>query len=124
MARNRSPEAEAYLDQAMLCYKKKKNSNGMAQVEYYRASIAYTAASYEDARQHLALSLTYLEGVPERYRRWRVLLASAAAAFCMNDRDAGERFFKRALDCAPGGITLPESAIITGCPKTFWERTR
>jgi tetratricopeptide (TPR) repeat protein len=44
MVKDRSSEAEGYLDRAMLCYKKLKNYNGMAQVDYYRAAIAHSSA--------------------------------------------------------------------------------
>jgi hypothetical protein len=108
----------------MACYRKKKMYNGMAQVDYYRASIAFSTANYEDAKQHLALSLASLDNAPERYRRWRVLLASATVAFCLRDTDAGQRYYKRALDCAPRGIALPSVEEVTSCPKKFWEGNR
>jgi tetratricopeptide (TPR) repeat protein len=108
----------------MICYKKQKKYNGMAQVDYYRAAIAFSSANYEDAKQHLAESMTLLEKAPERYRRWKVLLASATVAFCLHDADAGQRYYKRALDCAPKGIAMLTAEDVTACPKTFWEGKR
>ena len=121
MVKDRMPEAESYLDRAMISYKKEKKYNGMAQVDYYRAAIAFSSANYEDAKQHLAESLVFLDKAPERYRRWRVLLASATVAFCLHDTDSGQHFYKRALDCVPKGIALPSDGEVTGCPKKFWE---
>jgi tetratricopeptide (TPR) repeat protein len=124
MVKDRMPEAESYLDRAMISYKKEKKYNGMAQVDYYRAAIAFSSANYEDAKQHLAESLAFLDKSPERYRRWRVLLASATVAFCMHDAEQGQRYYKRALDCVPKGIALPSDDEVTGCPKKFWDGNR
>lgn len=124
MVKDRAPEAESYLDKAMECYKKTKSYNGMAGVDYYRAAIAFSSSKYEDAKSHLAESLAFLDKAPERYRRWRVLLASAMVAFCLHDTDAGQRYYKRSLDCVPKGITLPVVDVVAACPKTFWEGNR
>jgi tetratricopeptide (TPR) repeat protein len=124
MVKNRAPEAEGYLDQAMVCCQKKKMYNSMAGVDYYRAAIAHSSGNYEDAKQHLAESLAFLDKAPERYRRWRVLLASATVAFCLHDTDAGHRYYKRAVDCAPEGILLPPVDEAAACPKQFWEGNR
>lgn len=121
MVKDRMPAAESYLDRAMLSYKQEKNYNGMAQVDYYRAAIAFSSANYDDAKQHLAESISYLDKSAERYRRWRVLLASATVAFCLHDADSGQRYYKRALDCVPKGIVLPSDDEVTGCPKKFWD---
>jgi tetratricopeptide (TPR) repeat protein len=124
MVKDRAPEAEGYLDRAMECYTKEKRYNGMASVDYYRASIAFSSANYEEARRQLTESLALLDKAPERYRRWRVLLASATVAFCVHDSDAGQRYYKRALDCAPAGIVMPPVNDVTTCPKKFWEGNR
>lgn len=124
MVKDRMPEAESYLDRAILGYKKLKNYNGMAQVDYYRAAIAFSSVNYEDAKQHLAESMAFLDKSAERYRRWRVLLASATVAFCMHDTEAGQRYYERALDCVPNGIALPQGGEVTGCPKKFWDGNR
>jgi tetratricopeptide (TPR) repeat protein len=124
LLQNRIPEASAWLDRAMEAYRKEKSWNGMAQVDYYRAGIAYSQARHEDARSMLAASLSLLDCSPERYRRWRVLLASATVSFCLRDTEAGERFYRRSLDCAPRGISLPLVETIQGCPKGFWDQNR
>lgn len=121
MVRNRAPEAEGYLDRAMECYKKIKMYNGMSGVDYYRASISFSSANYEEAKQHLVESMAFLDKSPERFRRWRVLLASATVAFCLHDTDAGQRYYKRALDCVPAGVALPPVGKVTSCPKGFLE---
>jgi tetratricopeptide (TPR) repeat protein len=123
LLQNRTPEASAWLDRAYESYKKDKSWNGMAQIDYYRASIAFSQARYDDTRALLASSLASLDKTPERYRRWRVLLASAAVSFCLRDAEAGERFYRRSLDCVPRGVAaVPPLDSVQACPKEFPER--
>jgi tetratricopeptide (TPR) repeat protein len=120
LLKNRIPEASAWLDRAYEGYKKDKSWNGMAQVEYNRAAIAYSQARYEDACLLLASSLELLDKTPERYRRWRALLASATVGFCLQDNESGERFYRRGIDCIPRGVVAaPPLDSIRTCPKKF-----
>jgi tetratricopeptide (TPR) repeat protein len=124
MLKNRTPEAKGYLDKAMECYAREKMYNGMAQIEYYRAQISCSEKKYDDAGAYLASSLACLDKAAQRYRRWRVLLASSAVAFCRSEEDQGLRFYRRAQDCVPAGITLPSIDNIRSCTGTFWEGYR
>jgi tetratricopeptide (TPR) repeat protein len=109
LLQNRVPEASAWLDRA----------NGLAQIDYYRAAISFSQARHEDTRALLASSLALLDKTPERYRRWRVLLASATVCFCLKDTEAGERFYRRSLDCVPKGVTVPPLDSVQTCPTKF-----
>jgi tetratricopeptide (TPR) repeat protein len=123
--RDRVSEAQGYLDRAMECYKEEKMYNGMAQVDYYRAAIAFSSAKYDDARGALASSLASLDKAAERYRRWRVLLAYATVSFCLHDEEAGVRFYTRAVDCVPKGIAaLPPIDSVRTCQSKWWEHYR
>ncbi len=123
--KDRIPEAMGYLDRAMECYKEEKMYSGMAQVDYCRAAVAYAAARYDEARGALAASLASLNKTPERYRRWRVLLASAAVSFCLRDEEAGVRCYTRAVDCVPRGIAAPPPIeSVRKCPGKWWEHYR
>jgi tetratricopeptide (TPR) repeat protein len=121
LLQNRIPEASAWLDRAYESYKKDKSWNGMAQIDYYRALIAYRQGNRSHTKALLASSLASLDMAPERYRRWRVLLASAMVSFCLNDTQAAERFYRRALDCAPRAIELPQPDYVQSCPEEFWD---
>jgi tetratricopeptide (TPR) repeat protein len=120
--KDRIPEARGYLDRAMESYKKEKMYIGMAQVGYYQARIAYAAARYDEARAALASSLALLDRTPERFSRWRTLLACSAVSFCLNDRESGTRYYIRAADCAPQGIAIPPIDSVQTCPSKLWER--
>ncbi|MBN2036339.1 MAG: hypothetical protein JW768_06315 [Chitinispirillaceae bacterium] len=124
LLKNRIPEASAWLDRAHESYKKAKSWNGMAQVDYYRALIAYRQGSHSQAKDLLVSSLASLDRAPERYRRWRVLLAGAMVSFCLNDTEAGKRFYRRALDCAPRSLVLPQPDHVQSCPEEFWDGAR
>jgi tetratricopeptide (TPR) repeat protein len=125
LMKDRVPEAMGYLDRAMECYKDEKMWSGMAQVDYDRAGISYTAGRHDEARGLLASSLAFFDKSGERYRRWRVLLASAAVSFCLRDEEAGVRFYTRAADCIPKGITpLPLMESVRTCPAKWWEHYR
>jgi tetratricopeptide (TPR) repeat protein len=124
MMNERIPEAEGYLDKAMEACRKEKMHNAMAQIDYYRAAIAFSAARYHDAQGRLDASLASLDKAVERYRRWRVLLAAATVSFCLSDEENGQRFFRRAADCAPAGIEIPAADSIRFCPRRFWEGWR
>jgi tetratricopeptide (TPR) repeat protein len=119
LLQNRVPEASAWLDRAYESYKKEKSWNGLAQIDYYRAAISFSQARHEDTRALLASSLALLDKTPERYRRWRVLLASATVCFCLKDTEAGERFYRRSLDCVPKGVTVPPLDSVQTCPTKF-----
>jgi tetratricopeptide (TPR) repeat protein len=120
LLQNRISEASAWLDRAYEAYKKEKSWNGIAQVDYYRARIAYAQSKYEEARELLTVSLASLDKTPERFRRWRVLAASAMVSFCLGDAEAGERFYRRSLDCIPRGVSLPHRDSVTICPKLLF----
>ena len=124
MLKTRTPEAKAYLDEAMKYYAREKKYNGMAQTDYYRALIAYSEAKYDDAAAYLTSSLASLDKVTQRYRRWRVLLASSTVAFCRNEEELGQRYYKRAQDCVPARIELPSVDSIRPCPGKLWEGYR
>lgn len=122
---NRIPEALGYLDRAMESYREKKMYNGMAQVDYYRAGIAYAAGRHDEARGALASSLASLDKAAERYRRWRVLLAFATVSFCLRDEEAGVRYYTRAVDCVPRGTAVPPPIdSVRTCPSKWWEHYR
>ena len=123
--KDRIPEAMGYLDRAMESYKEEKMYSGMAQVDYYRAAIAFASGKYDDARAALASSLASLDKAPERYRRWRVLLAAATVSFCLHDEEAGVRYYTRAVDCVPKGIVTPPTIdSVRMCPAKWWEHYR
>jgi tetratricopeptide (TPR) repeat protein len=123
--KDRVPEAMGYLDRAMESYKAEKMYNGMAQVDYYRAGIAYAAGRHDEARAALASSLASLDKAAERYRRWRVLLAFATVSFCLRDDEAGVRYYTRAVDCVPRGTAVPPPIDdIRTCPSKWWEHYR
>jgi tetratricopeptide (TPR) repeat protein len=123
--KERIPEALGYLDRAMECSIKEEMYNSMAQIDYYRAAIAFSCARYNDARKSLAASLVSLDKSPERYRRWRVLLAYATVSFCLRDEEAGTRYYVRAVDCVPGGTTAPPPIdSIRTCPGKWWSHYR
>jgi tetratricopeptide (TPR) repeat protein len=123
--KERIPEAYGYLDKAMECCIKENMYNSMAQIDYYRAAIAFSSARYDDARASLAASLVSLDKSPERYRRWRMLLAYATVSFCLRDDEAGTRYYIRAVDCVPRGIAaLPPLDSVRTCPKKWWEHYR
>jgi tetratricopeptide (TPR) repeat protein len=124
MLKSRVPEALGYLDKAMECYARDKKYNGMAQVDYYRALVAYSQSQYADAADRLASSLASLDKASQRYRRWRVLLAAATVSFCRNEEEQGQRFYRRAQDCVAAGISLPPLDSIRTCPKRFHEGYR
>lgn len=123
--KDRIPEAQGYLDRARESYKEEKMYNGMAQVDYYRAGIAYAAGRHDEARAALASSLASLDKAPERYRRWRVLFAFATVSFCLRDEEAGVRYYTRAVDCVPKGTALPPPIEdVRSCPSKWWEHYR
>jgi|WetSurMetagenome_2_1015567.scaffolds.fasta_scaffold112929_3 tetratricopeptide (TPR) repeat protein len=123
--KDRMPEAQGYLDRAMECYKSEKMYSSMAQVDYYRAIIAFSSAKYDDARASLAASLASLDKAPERFRRWRVLLAYATASFCLRDEESGVRYYTRAMDCVPRGVAVPPPIdSVRTCPAKWWEHYR
>ncbi|MBN2189120.1 MAG: tetratricopeptide repeat protein [Chitinispirillaceae bacterium] len=118
---DRMDEAMGYLDRAMESCRKGKMHSGMAQVEYCRAAIACSRSRYDEARAALASSLASLDKAAERYRRWRVLLAASAVAFCLGDREAGTRYRNRAAACAPKGIDVPSPDSAGACRLKWWE---
>jgi tetratricopeptide (TPR) repeat protein len=115
LLKNRTPEASAWFDRAYECYEKEKSWNGMAQIDFYRARIAYSQAHFEDARQLLYASLALLDKTPDRFKRWRILLATARTSQCLGDGESAKRFYRRALDCAPKGIVIPSIDLIMTC---------
>jgi tetratricopeptide (TPR) repeat protein len=123
--KDRVPEAMGYLDRARESYKDGKMYNGLAQVDYYLAGIAYAAGKHDEARAALASSLASLDKATERYRRWRVLLASATVSFCLRDDEAGVRYYTRAVDCVPRGTALlPAIEDVRSCPSKWWVHFR
>ena len=100
-------QAESCLDSARYFIKKKSDPTAIALNCYYRAVLALSKKQYNESLVLLDSALQYLDNSPERFRRWKILSGLAAVYFCTNDSGAGFRYYNRAKECAPAGVTVP-----------------
>lgn len=112
--KNHEKSALAYYEKSFELYKGLKQLHAMAQVRLNQASIYYYFGEYDEAQQLLEEALSYSDYSVVRYDHYKMLLALAMVQQCRNNSTAAAITYKRALHCAPTGITLQsfENAIV------------
>ena len=114
---NNSTDAAGLLEKAALQYNGKKDAHALALNCYYRASVVFSNKSYSSARLLLDSALILFDRVPGRYDRWKVLVGLSGVEFCNGLEQNGYRFYKRAQECAPLGISIPALERVRSCDR-------
>ncbi len=103
------------LDAAASYYTKKKDYASLSQIHLLKAQVSKEGKDLSAARYYLEAAISDLDNSPEMFRRYTVLLLLSENSFCSGNSDEGNRFYGRAVDCAPRGVVLPSLDLISRC---------
>jgi len=98
---------EGAVDAAQAFYKKAKEGRMLSTIYILKADHNMSKGAYPAATGYLDSALIVIEASRERYKRSRILLRLAVIAFNAGDENTGKRYYERARDCAPKGVTFP-----------------
>jgi tetratricopeptide (TPR) repeat protein len=112
-SRDHGKEALTYFEEAFALYKKQKGFHAMAEICRLSAGVRYYFAEYQDAKKLIDEALRLGDRSVIRAGRFRILLSACSIYIRLNDDPTARQFYKRAKQCAPETIKLPEFNTLT-----------
>lgn len=99
--------ASLLLDSALNILRKKEDFDLLSMNCFYRGSIAAVEKRFDKALMLLDSAIELSNESGAKYRRWKILLKLVEVNISLHNENAAHRFYYRAMECAPSGVTLP-----------------
>jgi tetratricopeptide (TPR) repeat protein len=103
---------------ALAFYRKQKNHSSLSTLYVLLADMEFARGNCTAAKRLLDEALASMDKSGEMYRRSTALQRAAAVSFCLGEETAGRRYYRRAVDTVPRGLTVPPAEEVAACAIT------
>jgi tetratricopeptide (TPR) repeat protein len=112
-------QASLLYDSAFVLLRKSGDVYGLSVNYYYRATIAFSQNDLPRSEALFDSAIVAMDKIPQRFRRWKILAGLSAVNFCQGEDETAMRFFYRAQECVPAGITIPDLESLKNCTYSY-----